>query len=220
MEWVKQGKLDAKTESLMMAAQDGVLHTNAYSARVLKSRNRKQCRICGEEPETLGHILSACKDLKFKGIKDRHDRVLYCLLTEVTRSLGLKTPRRGPRGGAREELEGTEMNRLVVDLKLPTVESMDARKPDLVVRQVEEKKLMVGATLDRLAAQPEGDLSGRTRLRGKCSPQDKGLIERVEEAMMQELKERKYTTLWQLNSLEYAGAETVMTVKDAPEASH
>ncbi len=71
MEWVRQGKLDAKTESLMMAAQDGVHHTNAYRARVQKMGNREQCRSCGEEPETLG------RDHKFGGIKDRHDRVLW-----------------------------------------------------------------------------------------------------------------------------------------------
>ena len=37
--WMRQGRLDASTEALLTAAQDGALHTRAYRARILKEGN-------------------------------------------------------------------------------------------------------------------------------------------------------------------------------------
>lgn len=142
-EWLRQGRLEAATESLVVAAQDGVVHSGAYRARVIIDGSSPTCRICGEGTETLGHILSSCKTHKFKGIKDRHDRVLYCLVTETARALKVATPKREPRGGARSGLEGTRQNRLMVDLTLATDKGMTERRPDLVVALKRQKRLVV-----------------------------------------------------------------------------
>ena len=59
--WLKDGRLQAQTEALIVAAQDGVVHTWAYQHRILKTTLDQQCRTCGKSPETIEHILSTCE---------------------------------------------------------------------------------------------------------------------------------------------------------------
>ena len=91
--WLRDGLLKGQTEATIMAAQDGVIKTNAYKARIQRVDISPQCRLC-ERPETLGHILSSCKTYQWTLYKDRHDRVLYQLVKAVTKSLGLMLPKR------------------------------------------------------------------------------------------------------------------------------
>lgn len=59
--WLQDGRLQAKTEALIVAAQDGVVHTGVYQTRILKRKDASsKCRNC-ESEETLGHILSKCR---------------------------------------------------------------------------------------------------------------------------------------------------------------
>ena len=60
----------------MMAAQGGVIKTNAFMARVQRASISPKCRLCGSD-ETLGHVLSNCKSYQWTLYKERHDRVLY-----------------------------------------------------------------------------------------------------------------------------------------------
>ena len=57
--WLKNGSFKAETEGLIVAAQDGVIHTLAYRHRILGAVGNPMCRECGGTVE-LDHILSAC----------------------------------------------------------------------------------------------------------------------------------------------------------------
>ena len=59
--WLRKGKLSSISEGVIFAAQDGVIFTKAYQARVLKRQIEQDCRVRRKHPETLGHILSACE---------------------------------------------------------------------------------------------------------------------------------------------------------------
>jgi len=48
--WLRQGKQRAKTEALVVAAQDGVIMTRAYQSRVLKKSVSPMCRKCHKMP--------------------------------------------------------------------------------------------------------------------------------------------------------------------------
>ncbi len=42
-----------------------------------------ECRLCGLERETIGHILSSCPEHVWGLIKTRHDKMLYQLTKEI-----------------------------------------------------------------------------------------------------------------------------------------
>ena len=75
--WLSDGRLRADTEALIVAAQNGVIHTRAYQVRVLKLDVPQSCRVCHSAPETVGHVLSCCEPLSWTLYKQCHDRVLY-----------------------------------------------------------------------------------------------------------------------------------------------
>ena len=133
--WLIEGKLDAETEMIVIAAQDEVTHTRWYNNRYVK-RCQTECRVCGAGTETVFHILSACKGHLFGLIKERHDRILYLLVKAVMKSLQITVPWKmtGPGGVAVPGVWGTAAKRILVDQLIPTKREMRERKPDLVVR--------------------------------------------------------------------------------------
>ena len=78
--WPRYGKFLASTEALVVAAQNGMLHTSKLRCEVLHQDIDSMCRLCHEVPETIGHILSSCPMRLWKGIKHQHDKVLDCLI--------------------------------------------------------------------------------------------------------------------------------------------
>ena len=46
-----------KTESLLLAAQEQVIRTNAIKAKIGKIRAKSKCRLCGKVDEALRHIV-------------------------------------------------------------------------------------------------------------------------------------------------------------------
>ena len=74
------GNFRAETEGLLVAAQDGVLHTAAYRHSVLKDGCNPTCRECRSANETIGHILSACPIYLWNLYRCRHDTILNILV--------------------------------------------------------------------------------------------------------------------------------------------
>ena len=73
----RRGRFRGRTEALIVAAQDGVVHTRTYRVRVLKEWDcaSESCRLSAQE--TLGHILSSCPQHAQSLYKERHNRILY-----------------------------------------------------------------------------------------------------------------------------------------------
>ena len=69
--------LKKKTKSLLMAAQDQTLATNAYRVTILKRQGSKKCRMCNDRDEAVMYILSECSKLAQTEYKKRHDRHHY-----------------------------------------------------------------------------------------------------------------------------------------------
>ncbi len=68
--WLVQGRLRAESEAMVIAAQCGVLETNAYRVEVQGKEGCVECRLCGYERETIGHVLSSCPEHIWGLIKD------------------------------------------------------------------------------------------------------------------------------------------------------
>ena len=90
--WLVDGRLRSETEGLLVAAQDGVIPTQAYRQRVRNESISPLCRICSKSPETIGHLLSVCDPRKWKNYKERHDRVLFRLVRAVSKQFELALP--------------------------------------------------------------------------------------------------------------------------------
>ena len=73
--WLRKGNLKRETESLLIAAQDNTIRTNHIKARIDKTQQNSNCRLCGDRDETINHIISKCRKLAQKEYKARHDWV-------------------------------------------------------------------------------------------------------------------------------------------------
>ena len=91
--WPVNGRFPSETEALVIAIQDGIVHTNAYRHRILEDPKISiLCRSCKESPETIGHLLSGCKNLNWTLHKERHNSVLYQLLVGFFQRYDLELP--------------------------------------------------------------------------------------------------------------------------------
>jgi hypothetical protein len=73
---LKNGNLFSETEGFVLAIQDQVIVTRNYSKFIMKQQNVVDaCRLCGQNGETLRHILSGCQNLAGTEYLYRHDQV-------------------------------------------------------------------------------------------------------------------------------------------------
>ena len=103
------------------------------------------CRACEGPRETIGHILSHCPNYHWTLFTERHNRVLYLLVKAVLTSLKLGIPEsmRGPGGVAVAGVTGGRGIKVLVDQLIPTSRTVIHRKPDLVVRMEEERRVVI-----------------------------------------------------------------------------
>ena len=53
--WLKEGKLNRETESLIVAAQDQAIRTNYVKATIDRSQTDPKCKIFNQNNETISH---------------------------------------------------------------------------------------------------------------------------------------------------------------------
>ena len=85
--WLRGGTLKWETESLITAAQDHCVCTNYIKARKDKTQENSLCRICGQNEETVMHIICECTKLAQKEYKKRHDLVGTTIHWELCKQL-------------------------------------------------------------------------------------------------------------------------------------
>ena len=88
--WLKHGNLKRETESLILAAQEQAIRTNAIKAYIDKSQEQSKCRMCGERDETVNHLVSECSKMAQREYKRRHDWVARRVHWEVCRMYGIE----------------------------------------------------------------------------------------------------------------------------------
>ena len=72
--WLKSGNLYAETEGMLLAAKDQALSTRSIQ-HMYDEQCTSVCRLCGEQTETIEHIISGCQFLAATQYKSRHDSV-------------------------------------------------------------------------------------------------------------------------------------------------
>ena len=58
-----------------MAVQNDTIKTNYIQARIDKTQQNSNCRLCGKRDENINHIINECSKLAQKEYKTRHDWV-------------------------------------------------------------------------------------------------------------------------------------------------
>ena len=69
----KERVLIKTTEPLIMITQEQVIRTNNTNAKIDKTEENSQCRMCGKAEESVNHVLSEWRNLAQKKYKIRHD---------------------------------------------------------------------------------------------------------------------------------------------------
>ena len=134
--WLLDGRVQAQTEALIMAAQEGVILIRAYRSRVMGRAVLLVCRVCKGSAETIGHLLSSCVPLQWTLYKERHDRVLYQIVRMLAAKYGIVLPDDLKWGLAGWKgvgvLNGRDL-KLVIDVSVPTDRQLSATRSDLIV---------------------------------------------------------------------------------------
>ena len=74
--WLRLGYLFPETEAFIIAIQDQVIATRNYKKYVMKEHiPTDKCRMCGEQTESIDHIISGCQTLAPKEYTKRHDNI-------------------------------------------------------------------------------------------------------------------------------------------------
>ena len=75
MTWLRKGNFKKETEALLIAAQDSAIRTNHIKARIDRTQQNSNCKLCGDRDENINHIISDCSKLAQREYKARHDWV-------------------------------------------------------------------------------------------------------------------------------------------------
>ena len=159
--WLRTGRQRAETEALIMAAQDGVVMTRAYMARVLKMPVSVLCRRCHSMPETIGHILAKCETYFWSLYMERHNRVLAVVHHHLCTTLGFKAPK--PWEPVPDALENDQA-KILWDASIPTNRNLENRRPDMLVQLKKRKTIFLfemACAYDALVEERQSEKTGK-----------------------------------------------------------
>jgi hypothetical protein len=140
--WLKRGNLKRETESLITAAQEQALRTNYRRAMLEREGASPLCRMCKESIETVDHIVSGCSKLAQQEYKARHDRVATAVHWSLMKKFGFEHSERWYNHRA-ETVYENESVKILWDMNLYTDHVIEARRPDIVVVNKQEKTCQV-----------------------------------------------------------------------------
>jgi hypothetical protein len=130
--FLSKGDLKRETESLILAAQEQALNTNAINKNIYGMDCTDRCRLCGTELETVTHVVSACSVLAQKEYKRRHDKVCANLHWNLCRKFGIDVTEKW----YQHEPEGVVENervKILWDFMIQCDRDIEHRRPDIVV---------------------------------------------------------------------------------------
>ena len=130
--WLRKGNLKRETEYLLIAAQDNAIRTNHIKARIDKTQQNSQYRLCGDRDETINHIVSKCSNLAQKEYKARHDCVGKVIHWEMCRKFQFDHTNKWYRHNTPPVLEN-DSHKLQWHFNIQTNHLILARRPGLII---------------------------------------------------------------------------------------
>ena len=142
--WLRNGNLKKETESLLIAAQDNAIRTNHIKARIDKTQQNSNCRLCGDRDETINHIISECSKLAQREYKTRHDWVGKVIHWEMCKKSKFDHTNKWYMQNPAPVLEN-DAHKLICDFDIYTDHM--ARRPDLTIINKKKKDFTKMSTL-------------------------------------------------------------------------
>ena len=84
-QWLQNGTIKRETKSLIFAAQEQAIRTNAIKGKIDKSEEQTKFRVCSRADGTINHILRECPKLAQREYKRRHDWIGKRIYWEICR---------------------------------------------------------------------------------------------------------------------------------------
>ncbi|XP_069991778.1 uncharacterized protein [Penaeus vannamei] len=138
--WIKNDYMKKKTEALKTAAQDQALATRRRKVRMEKQSGTSLCRMCNERDETTFHILSECSKIAQSEYKKRrrrrHGKLAQLVQWNLCKRYGLQHERNWYDHTAEKVLENEKV-KIIWDFSAQTDHVIQARRPDIVVKDKE-----------------------------------------------------------------------------------
>ena len=144
VEIFRRGWLRAEDERTIIAIQDLALRTNWTKKHLERMNVSDRCRMCGENPELISHILSGCKILLESGLyTDRHDSVCRNIHFKLSKKFGLPTSTEHHWSYKPNSIEENERALLLYDYSIPTDNRIAHNRPDIVLHNKTESICLI-----------------------------------------------------------------------------
>ena len=130
--WLRDGSIKRETESLIMAAQEQAIRTNAIKAKIDKAQAESKCRLCGKVDETVRNIVCECPMLAQREYKRRHDWLGKKIHWEVCRKTGFDVNEKCYKHEP-EKVAENDSRKILWDFTIQTDHLIEARRPDMVI---------------------------------------------------------------------------------------
>ena len=157
--FLRSAGLKSETEGFIFACQDGVFNTLVYRSRIIGVEvPDTRCRACRTAPETLMHLLSACRAYAGSAYTQRHNAALRVLYFHLRHSYGIdQAPVPPYASGNIESVVQNEKCRIYWDYSFCTVGPITANRPDIVLFDKLTKSLFV----IEFSAPAEGNITAK-----------------------------------------------------------
>ena len=129
--WLNKGDLSIESEGFLLAAQEQSLPTRAM-ASVYNNNSSAACRLCGNHPETVEHLVSGCPKLAGTLYKLRHDSVLKYLHWLLCQKYSLDCCAQWWKHEPPSIIENEQV-KILWDFNIFCDHIISARRPDLTV---------------------------------------------------------------------------------------
>ena len=130
--WLKSSGLRAETEGFICAAQDQSLKTKNYLANIMKSGEDPKCRYCGQQLETIDHLVSGCSILAKTEYLIRHNKVAQYIHWRVCHHFGINAAQQWYQHEIPPVMENNKA-KILWDFSIQTDKTIRANRPDLVI---------------------------------------------------------------------------------------
>ena len=133
-QWLRAGYLAKSTEAFIFAAQEQALRTRFTSSKVDGEEIETHCRVCGDQIETIPHIVSGCKKLAQTRYKTRHDKMGLRVYWELCKKYGVSCTDKWYREIPDEVRFNSDRSvEIWWDRRVLTSTQMEHNQPDVVV---------------------------------------------------------------------------------------
>ena len=122
------------------------MRTNWIRRNIDKKNISAKCRLCGENDETIAHVLSECKQLAQNEYKKvRHDKIAAAIHWHLSKKYGFQCGEKSYQHFVSKDnsvLENDEV-KILWDFSIQTEQKIEHNRPDITIFDKKEKQCYV-----------------------------------------------------------------------------